>query len=163
MACDTAIVIIGAVRIVPAIFFIVFIVIGIHIIQCKLLRGRSGPSGCGFPEVTVHNNGVAWNSECKPDTRTIGIMFENNQNFPLWYLSTAAIKTDLGYIINNLVSWLDWTRQEQYSEMFEFCKFMIHFRKAHPILRGRSGPSGCGFPEVTVHNNGVAWIIYCCY
>lgn len=65
------------------------------------------------------------------------------------------------YCQDNLVSWLDWTRKEQYSEMFEFCKFMIHFRKAHPILRGRSGPSGCGFPEVTVHNNGVAWNSEC--
>lgn len=65
------------------------------------------------------------------------------------------------YCQDNLVSWLDWTRKEQYNEMFEFCKFMIHFRKAHPILRGRSGPSGCGFPEVTVHNNGVAWNSEC--
>ena len=40
--------------------------------------------------------------------------------------------------------------------MFEFCKFMIQLRKEHPILRGRSGPSGCGFPEVSIHNER-AW------
>ena len=39
-----------------------------------ILRGRSGPSGCGFQEVTIHNK-TAWNSTCNPDTRTIGIMF----------------------------------------------------------------------------------------
>ena len=48
----------------------------------------------------------------------------------------------------------------KYSEMFEFCKFMIRLRKQHPILRGRSGPSGCGFPEVSIHNQ-TAWNSSC--
>ena len=38
------------------------------------MRGRSGPSGCGFQEVTIHNK-TAWNSDCNPDTKTIGVMF----------------------------------------------------------------------------------------
>lgn len=64
------------------------------------------------------------------------------------------------YCQDNIISWLDWTRKEQYSEMFEFCKFMINLRKNHPILRGRSGPSGCGFPEVSIHNK-TAWNSNC--
>ena len=64
------------------------------------------------------------------------------------------------YCQDNIVSWLDWTRKEEYSEMFEFCKFMIGLRKKHPILRGRSGPSGCGFPEVSIHNK-TAWNSNC--
>lgn len=64
------------------------------------------------------------------------------------------------YCQDNIVSWLDWNRKEEYSEMFEFCKFMISLRKKHPILRGRSGPSGCGFPEVSVHNK-TAWNSNC--
>lgn len=64
------------------------------------------------------------------------------------------------YCQDNEISWIDWSRKEQYSEMFEFCKFMIQFRKEHPILRGRSGPSGCGFPEVSVHNSK-AWNAEC--
>lgn len=64
------------------------------------------------------------------------------------------------YCQDNIVSWLDWTRKEEYSEMFEFCKFMISLRKKHPILRGRSGPSGCGFPEVSIHNK-TAWNSNC--
>lgn len=60
------------------------------------------------------------------------------------------------YCQDNIISWLDWTRKDKYSEMFEFCKFMIRLRKEHPILRGRSGPSGCGFQEVTIHNK-TAW------
>lgn len=64
------------------------------------------------------------------------------------------------YCQDNIISWLDWTRKEQYREMFEFCKYMIAFRKKHPILRGRSGPSGCGFPEVSIHNL-TAWNSVC--
>lgn len=60
------------------------------------------------------------------------------------------------YCQDNEISWIDWNRKEQYAEMFEFCKFMIQLRKEHPILRGRSGPSGCGFPEVSIHNER-AW------
>ena len=64
------------------------------------------------------------------------------------------------YCQDNIISWLDWNRKEQYNEMFEFCKFMIHLRRQHPILRGRSGPSGCGFPEVSIHNK-TAWNSQC--
>jgi len=64
------------------------------------------------------------------------------------------------YCQDNIVSWLDWTRKEEHSDMFEFCKFMIGLRKKHPILRGRSGPSGCGFPEVSIHNK-TAWNSNC--
>lgn len=64
------------------------------------------------------------------------------------------------YCQDNIISWLDWNRKEEYSEMFAFCKFMISLRKKHPILRGRSGPSGCGFPEVSIHNK-TAWNSAC--
>lgn len=64
------------------------------------------------------------------------------------------------YCQDNIISWLDWNRKEEYNEMFEFCKFMINLRKKHPILRGRSGPSGCGFPEVSIHNK-TAWNSNC--
>ena len=60
------------------------------------------------------------------------------------------------YCQDNIISWLDWSRKEKYSEMFEFCKYMIKFRNEHPILHGKTLPSGCGFPEVSVHNKR-AW------
>lgn len=64
------------------------------------------------------------------------------------------------YCQDNEISWIDWDRKAEYEEMYEFCKFMIKLRKEHPILRGRSGPSGCGFPEVTIHNK-TAWNSEC--
>lgn len=64
------------------------------------------------------------------------------------------------YCQDSYISWLDWDRKEQYSEMFEFCKYMIQIRKNHPILHGHSGNCGCGFPEVSVHNK-TAWNSHC--
>ena len=64
------------------------------------------------------------------------------------------------YCQDNIISWLDWKRVNQYPEMFEFCKYMISLRKKHAILRGGTGTSGCGFPEVSVHNK-TAWNSSC--
>ncbi|MBQ2116165.1 MAG: glycogen debranching enzyme [Lachnospiraceae bacterium] len=82
----------------------------------------------------------------------------------MFYAGDEFCNTQFGnnnaYCQDNEISWLDWTRKDKYNEMFEFCKFMIHLRRKHPILRGRSGPSGCGFPEVSVHNKE-AWNSNC--
>lgn len=82
----------------------------------------------------------------------------------MFYAGDEFCNTQFGnnnaYCQDNIISWLDWTRKEKYDEMFEFCKFMIHLRREHPILRGRSEPSGCGFPEVSIHNK-TAWNSEC--
>lgn len=57
------------------------------------------------------------------------------------------------YCQDNVISWLDWTRKDKYQEMFDFCKFMIQFRKDHPILRGRTEANSLGLPEISVHNS----------
>lgn len=64
------------------------------------------------------------------------------------------------YCQDNQISWLDWNRKENYHEMFEFCKYMIAFRKKHPVLHGKTMPSVCGFPDVSVHNKK-AWNSAC--
>lgn len=64
------------------------------------------------------------------------------------------------YCQDNIISWLDWTRLDKYNEMFQFCKYMIAFRKAHPILHMTTNTSGCGFPEVSIHNKR-AWNAEC--
>lgn len=60
------------------------------------------------------------------------------------------------YCQDNITSWLDWSRLEKYNEMFEFCKFMIDFRKKHNVIRRKTEQSSCGFPDISVHN-GIAW------
>ena len=60
------------------------------------------------------------------------------------------------YCQDNITSWIDWTRLEKYHEMYEFCKFMIAFRKKHEVIRRKTNQSTCGFPDLSVHN-GSPW------
>ncbi len=60
------------------------------------------------------------------------------------------------YCQDNITSWLDWTRLDKYSEMYEFCRYMIAFRKTHQVIRRKTNHSTCGFPDVSVHN-GDPW------
>ena len=45
------------------------------------------------------------------------------------------------YCQDNEVSWLDWSLLEKNRELFEFFKFMIHFRKKHTVIRKAAGCS----------------------
>ncbi len=56
------------------------------------------------------------------------------------------------YCQDNIISWLDWTRLDQYREIHDFARFMIRFRKEHPILRKRTRGAECQFPEISIHN-----------
>lgn len=56
------------------------------------------------------------------------------------------------YCQDNEISWLDWSRKDKYSEMFEFCKYMINFRNSHPVVKGQILPAKCGFPDMSIHN-----------
>lgn len=56
------------------------------------------------------------------------------------------------YCQDSIVSWLDWNRKEEYSEMFEFCKYMIAFRKRFPTITDNSGKLTCSLPPASVHS-----------
>jgi len=56
------------------------------------------------------------------------------------------------YCQDNEISWLDWTRLEQYEEIHDFVRFMIAFRKKHPVLRKRTKQAVCQLPPISVHN-----------
>lgn len=56
------------------------------------------------------------------------------------------------YCQDNIISWLDWNRLEQYREIHDFARFMIQFRKDHPILRKRTKGAACQLPEISIHN-----------
>lgn len=38
------------------------------------------------------------------------------------------------YCQDNITSWLDWRMLEKNKDLFEFFKFMIAFRKKHPVI-----------------------------
>ena len=60
------------------------------------------------------------------------------------------------YCQDNEISWLDWSRLEQYRTFQQFVARLIAFRKEHPVLRGKTAPARCGWPDLSLHN-GTAW------
>lgn len=59
------------------------------------------------------------------------------------------------YCQDNEVSWIDWSRLEEFGEIRDFVRHMIHFRMKHPIIRKNFGNAACGYPSVSIHNGRV--------
>lgn len=56
------------------------------------------------------------------------------------------------YCQDNITSWLDWRMLEKNKDLFEFFKFMIAFRKKHPVIHKRLPTSVCGMDPIHTHN-----------
>lgn len=55
------------------------------------------------------------------------------------------------YCQDNEISWLDWGLLEKNRELFEFFKFMIHYRHRHPVIRGKLPDAICGMDPIHSH------------
>ena len=55
------------------------------------------------------------------------------------------------YCQDNLISWLDFSLLEKNRALYEFFRYMIHFRKAHACIRKDLEPSYLGFPSMSLH------------
>ena len=64
------------------------------------------------------------------------------------------------YCQDNDISWLNWNDLDTHQDFFRFAKGMIAFRKQHPVLRGKTEPCRCGWPDISLHN-GLAWNSAC--
>lgn len=60
------------------------------------------------------------------------------------------------YCQDNPTSWLDWTLLGKNRDMFEFCKYMIHFRHKHAAIRKDLKRSRFGFPPISQHST-IPW------
>lgn len=56
------------------------------------------------------------------------------------------------YCQDNITSWLDWRMLEKNKDLFEFFKFMIAFRKKHPVIHKQLPTSICGMDPIHTHN-----------
>ena len=56
------------------------------------------------------------------------------------------------YCQDNITSWLDWSMLEKNKDLFEFFKFMIAFRKKHPVIHKQLPTSVCGMDPIHTHN-----------
>ena len=88
-----------------------------------------------------------------------------SQGVPMILMGDEAARTQRGnnntYCHDSELSWLDWDRVEENSELVRFVSRLIEFRHAHPVLRNRwhlSGRDnvGSGFPDISWHGRA-AW------
>ncbi len=75
-----------------------------------------------------------------------------SQGVPMLLGGDEFRRTQLGnnnaYCQDNEISWVDWSLLEKNAETHRFAKLMIHFRRAHPVLRRRHFFEG---------GKGIAW------
>ncbi len=60
------------------------------------------------------------------------------------------------YCQDNKISWLDWSQLGKYSDVHEFFKQMIAFRKRHPVLMRMSQGTPENYPAISFHGTN-AW------
>ncbi|MBR3723051.1 MAG: glycogen debranching protein GlgX [Selenomonadaceae bacterium] len=60
------------------------------------------------------------------------------------------------YCQDNKISWLDWNDLKKNRDIYRFFKYMITFRKRHPILMRLSKGAPEGYPAVSLHG-GYPW------
>ena len=131
----------------------------------------------GWNNTDGDNNGNSWNCGCEGETDDPQIMelrrrmIKNafaalmcSRGPAMFFAGDEFCNTQNGnnnaYCQDNEISWLDWTRREAYADVFDFARFMIHFRKEHPVLRKPTAPASCGFADISYHH-GRAWNADC--
>ncbi|MBR3623467.1 MAG: glycogen debranching protein GlgX [Selenomonadaceae bacterium] len=60
------------------------------------------------------------------------------------------------YCQDNKISWLDWNDLEKNKDIYNFFKYMIAFRKRHPVFMRKSPATPYGYPMTSLHG-GDAW------
>lgn len=60
------------------------------------------------------------------------------------------------YCQDNYISWLNWKNLKENHELYDFFKYMIHFRKKHIAVRKHMKSCSEGFPEMSAHGT-VPW------
>ncbi|MBQ4045132.1 MAG: glycogen debranching enzyme, partial [Lachnospiraceae bacterium] len=92
-----------------------------------------------------------------------------SRGIPMFLAGDEFLNSQFGnnnpYCQDNEISWLNWNDLEINRDHFEFVKFMIRFRKEHPIIcRPGSDQGAIGLEEITVYEpydqSKVAGIIY---
>ncbi len=56
------------------------------------------------------------------------------------------------YCQDNEISWLDCSLLDKNRELFEFFKFMIHYRHRHPVIRKKLPDAICGMKAMSAHD-----------
>ena len=123
----------------------------------------------GWNNTDGDNNGHSWNCGAEGETDDPNVnglrrrLIKNafaallcSRGPAMFFAGDEFCNTQFGnnnaYCQDNIISWLDWGRLEEFKEIHDFVRHMIQFRKEHPILRKMTKPSSCQFPEISAHN-----------
>lgn len=123
----------------------------------------------GWNNTDGDNNGHSWNCGAEGETDDPNVnglrrrLIKNafaallcSRGPAMFFAGDEFCNTQFGnnnaYCQDNIISWLDWSRLEEFKEIHDFVRHMIQFRKEYPILRKMTKPSSCQFPEISVHN-----------
>ena len=123
----------------------------------------------GWNNTDGDNNGHSWNCGAEGETDDPNVnglrrrLIKNafaallcSRGPAMFFAGDEFCNTQFGnnnaYCQDNIISWLDWSRLEEFKGIHDFVRHMIQFRKEHPILRKMTKPSSCQFPEISVHN-----------
>ncbi|WP_347707966.1 glycogen debranching protein GlgX [Clostridium sp. C2-6-12] len=124
----------------------------------------------GWNNADGDNNNNSWNCGIEGETADEEVlmlrkkMMKNacavllaSRGTPMLFAGDEFCNTQFGnnnpYCQDNEISWVDWSLLENNSDMFEFFKNMIKFRKNHPILKDSLAPAKCGLPDMSKHGN----------
>lgn len=61
------------------------------------------------------------------------------------------------YCQDNEISWLDWSLLDKNRKLYEFFRFMIHYRHRHPVIRGKLPDAICGMDPIHTHYANGEW------
>ena len=119
------------------------------------------------------NDNYSWNHGTEGETRdprinalrkrqmkNFMLLLMISQGVPMLLMGDEFARTQKGnnnaYCQDNELNWIDWTRKEKYSDIFNFTKNLINFRKIHHALKRPhffldKDISGDGIADITWH------------
>ena len=127
----------------------------------------------GWNNTDGDNNGNSWNCGVEGQTDSAEIeglrrrMVKNafatlmcSRGPAMFFAGDEFCNTQFGnnnaYCQDNITSWLDWNRLDEYKEIHDFFRYMIRLRKSNAILRKTTKTAACKLPEISIHN-GFPW------
>ena len=122
----------------------------------------------GWNNTDGANDNNSWNCGAEGETGDHGVnalrrrMCRNafallmcSRGIPMFLAGDEFCNTQFGnnnaYCQDNITSWLDWTLLEKNRGMFEFFRYMIHFRREHRVLRANISDGCWGLPDVSFY------------
>ncbi len=123
----------------------------------------------GWNNTDGSNDNRSWNCGAEGETddpQVLGLRYRMIRNAfavlmcsrgtPMFLAGDEFGNTQFGnnnaYCQDNEISWLDWSYLEKNRELFEFVKYMIAFRKRHPVIRKKLPDAICGMPAMHAHD-----------